>query len=1257
MSNKRGFGWGLLLCFFGLLALMIYQGKRGQSAGDKTLATTPNAATSNEGVSPSGTQPGDSAKALESFDAWRQSYVQASAADRPALVARGVALADARRNVLAGLARQDPARAIDQLLSLAELAELPANVRAASEQPLSTIGSIDLRWGTRVSGDEDLECQHQSVAFVGDRSWRVNGPAYLDAKPPRTGVPIDGHVINGELLVSTRPVRKLDAANLAAASKTFPQGNANGLDPVTGNPAGPDSAALVGGKIFRFENDSVIDQVIARLDEADQQATLTKAFKPDSGFRWLEADGGTGTDDGNPPVEATPYLADNINVLFIRVDFSDKPGEPVTVANLQTSLTSTNTHLQNYSYGAASLTSTVSTTVYRMPNPSTTYTASASGSDLLLAAARSAAAANYTLNNYNVVAVYFPALTGTDFGYSGLASVGGGDHWINGLTSNSSRTSVMVHEFGHNYGLFHSNYYHPAQQIGGSYTGPGNTSLEYGDIFDRMGGAAPAEGFFSPFSTSKLNWLPAGKIAQATGNGTWRIYRFDASTALTNPLLALRVPMGGNEYWWVGNRRLFAALSTTAYVVAEGIYSDRPNLIDMTPGSLAVGTADRSDAGLPVGSQYYDPAKGVRFRTLATGGTAPNQWIDVQIEFDSRIQLAKTAVEVDEQAGSAVLTLSRTFGTTGAATVNYATANGTATAGSDYYAVSGSVTWADGDSADKQILVPLRPDAVSDGGETFTFTLSGVSGATLVANQSIATVTLRDAGQRLTAFTATYFNTTVKAIAPLASGKVLIGGTLNNGILGNIARLNADGTNDTTFIKGTGFDGEVRCIAVQSNGQILVGGAFSNYNGTPCTRLVRLSADGAVDTAFVTAMGVGPNTSASVNAIAIETSGKILVAGSFTSFSGGTMEGLVRLTALGARDTVSPLTLPYVDGWATTINAIIAQDDGKIMTVGDFYIDPVATGFRSGIARLNANGSRDTSFDPDAGLHIAGTPNNLRPGSAIIRQPDGKYVVGGTFSAYDENAVPNIARINSNGTFDGTFVPPAFNAKVSALVYQPSGAIVVAGDFTSPVARFERLLANGAVDPTFQQGTGPSSLTYALALDRDGAIWVGGNFYSYDSASVWPVVKLAGGVSAYDAWVARNFTSAQIHSGAANPGSDPDLDGIQNIAEMALASSPTTANPTNPFAALAGSTGLVTNGPAAYLKSTFTHSASNPGVWVTAQFSSGLGTWLPANPLPGPNATYDILEDTATRFTVRDKTPADAATPKRFVRFVVRKPE
>ncbi len=875
MSKQRRFYLGLLLAVLGLAGFGLFRKDQ-----DKISVTEIVPARSGDSTSAhvAGAPAAEPARAMESFAAWRESYLEMSLADRPARVAQGVVLADARRSVLAELARKDPARAIDRLLSIAELAELPDAVRAACEEPLSAVGSIDLRWGTLVDAAGELECRHHSVAFVGGQSWRVNGPDYIEARPPRADVAIDGYLIDGELLVPAGPVRKLDAANFAAASRRFLRGNADGMDPLTGNPAGPDSAALIAGKIFRFENDRVIDQVIARLDEADKQATIANLSKPNTGFRWLEAEGGTGPANENPPVEATPFLSDNINLLFIRVDFSDKPGEPVSAPDLQTALTSTNGHLQNYSYGVASLTSTVSSTVYRMPNPSTTYSGNANGSDLLLAAARSAAAADYTLANFTVVGVYFPALSGADFTYAGQASIGGGDHWINGLTSLSSQVNVMVHEFGHNYGLNHSNYYDPAQQISGSYVGPGSASLNYGDIFDQMGSASNAsEGYFGPFSTTRLNWLPAGKTVQPAANGTWRIYRFDAPTALTNPLVALRVPMGGNEYWWVGYRRLFSALANSAYVVAEGLYTNRPNLIDMTPGSQSPETNDRSDAGLPVGSQFYSSTKGVTFRTLASGGTAPNEWIDVQIVFDSQIQLATTAVEVDEQAGSAVLTLSRTFGSAGVATVNYATANGTATAGSDYYAVSGSVTWADGDAADKQVLVPLRPDALNDGGENFTLTLSGVVGGTLVTSQSVATVTLRDAGQRFTAFDATFFNTTVKAIAPLAGGKVLIGGILDTAILGNIARLNADGTHDSTFLKGTGFNGEVRSILVQSDGQILVCGAFTSYNSTPCNRLVRLSSNGTVDSAFVTAMGTGAN--ATVASIAVETTGKILVGG------------------------------------------------------------------------------------------------------------------------------------------------------------------------------------------------------------------------------------------------------------------------------------------------------------------------------------------------------------------------------------------
>ncbi len=61
--------------------------------------------------------------------------------------------------------------------------------------------------------------------------------------------------------------------------------------------------------------------------------------------------------------------------------------------------------------------------------------------------------------------------------------------------------------------------------------------------------------------------------------------------------------------------------------------------------------------------------------------------------------------------------------------MNYATTNGTATAGSDYTAKSGTLTWSNGDSADKYFDVVITNDSIYEGNETFTISLSGASGA------------------------------------------------------------------------------------------------------------------------------------------------------------------------------------------------------------------------------------------------------------------------------------------------------------------------------------------------------------------------------------------------------------------------------------------------------------------------------------------------------------------------------------------------
>lgn len=107
------------------------------------------------------------------------------------------------------------------------------------------------------------------------------------------------------------------------------------------------------------------------------------------------------------------------------------------------------------------------------------------------------------------------------------------------------------------------------------------------------------------------------------------------------------------------------------------------------------------------------------------------------------VQLSSSSYSAAESAGSVTMTVTRTGGSAGAASVNYATANGTASAGSDYTATSGTLNWAHGDSANKTFGVPILGDSLYEGNETFTVTLSGAVGATL-GSPSSATVTIVD---------------------------------------------------------------------------------------------------------------------------------------------------------------------------------------------------------------------------------------------------------------------------------------------------------------------------------------------------------------------------------------------------------------------------------------------------------------------------------------------------------------------------------
>lgn len=107
------------------------------------------------------------------------------------------------------------------------------------------------------------------------------------------------------------------------------------------------------------------------------------------------------------------------------------------------------------------------------------------------------------------------------------------------------------------------------------------------------------------------------------------------------------------------------------------------------------------------------------------------------------LQFTASASSVAENGGAAVLTVARTGGSSGAASVNYATVAGTALAGGDFTAVSGTLNWADGETTSKTISVTILDDANAESSETFAVSLSGASGASLSTPASV-TVTITD---------------------------------------------------------------------------------------------------------------------------------------------------------------------------------------------------------------------------------------------------------------------------------------------------------------------------------------------------------------------------------------------------------------------------------------------------------------------------------------------------------------------------------
>ena len=404
----------------------------------------------------------------------------------------------------------------------------------------------------------------------------------------------------------------------------------------------------------------------------------------------------------------------------------------------------------------------------------------------------------------------------------------------------------------------------------------------------------------------------------------------------------------------------------------------------------------------------------------------------------------------------------------------------------------------------------------------------------------------------------------IRAMAVQTDGKILIGGDFTNydHISANcITRLNSDGSKDSSFKVGIGTNGKVRSIVLQSNGKILIGGDFTKYNGTSVNYIARLNNDGSLDTSFISRIGANGY----IKQIAIQSDGKIIIGGGFTSYNNSTVNYLTRININGLLDT----SFHSGNGFDDSVNAIKIQADGKILVGGGFISYNGKT--VNYLTRLNTNGTIDASFNTGgAGPNLAVNAIGLLSNNKIVLggyfftynsttanfitrlntngqidtsfntgrgfdnyvftlavQADDKVIVSGNFMSYYKNVVlhskSEMVRLKINGDLDSSlFLNQAFpvwagSTRVAQpvspqIVIQADGMILLGGSKNmsdiSGVSYITRIAKdNGQIDKSFDAGNGAGGIVHKIAIQSDGKILAGGDFYTYNKKIVSNIIR------------------------------------------------------------------------------------------------------------------------------------------------------
>lgn len=516
---------------------------------------------------------------LSDFDDWVKKVGTSNYSLNDVDIEKGKTLAATRRALFKELMSLSPKSALDHAVSSDVYRRIPASIKSQVETPVNAYGdfrvyvvmlhqdhhSPEMMTGSRIEREVTIGTTTYRALVYGRRE-------YITTK---LNIPLQGVVLDGDMVVDEEPVRRIQPAQ-----------------------------AEIGGKLVNFSSPSELETFVQ-----DQVA-------------WEEK---IGPVRPNGVEASSPWTQGDKTVLFIRLDFPDRPGEPIDFQNQPLTVSRAESLINDQvspfyvsnSLHQTSLAVTV-TPVVRMPQAQSFYFNNFGA--LRTDAENASRAAGFDPDNFNLD--LFAMSRNSGFGYGGIAFVGARGAALNGAFD----LRVTAHELGHNYGLLHANLWRTTD---GSTIGPGS-NVEYGNWFDVMGGGFDSRAHFTTQYKRRLEWITDADVQVITQDGVYRVFAHDAATA---GIRALKIRKNIDKNYWIEFRQLFTDTPPSMNgAIINWDYRSRDfretEILDMTPATESVW-----DAPLQIGSVFNDTENRIRITALGKGNTTPES-LDIKVEFN-----------------------------------------------------------------------------------------------------------------------------------------------------------------------------------------------------------------------------------------------------------------------------------------------------------------------------------------------------------------------------------------------------------------------------------------------------------------------------------------------------------------------------------------------------------------------------------------------------------------------------------------------